>query len=61
MDAESGDKLGFCSNLHIVTRFELPVLHMVFFHPHEGRIGVGFAVAPTIFMDLVIIDVARMA
>ena len=39
--AVSGDELVFRSDLHIVSRLELPVSHVIIFHTHEGGIFVG--------------------
>ena len=39
------DKLIFGADLYIVTRLELAVSHMIFFHPHERSIFVGLTVA----------------
>src|SRR5690606_12824726 len=38
------DELFFRTDLRVVGRFELPVLHVVIFQPHEGGIFIGFAV-----------------
>ncbi|MNR04442.1 hypothetical protein D3C85_1204050 [compost metagenome] len=39
------DELVFRSDLDVVAGFELAVTHVIFLHPHEGRVRVRFAVA----------------
>ncbi|MNV98622.1 hypothetical protein D3C71_1939000 [compost metagenome] len=41
MQTVANNELIFCSDLHIVARLELAVTHVIFFHPHEGRIRIG--------------------
>ena len=43
--------LAFYCQLHIVGRFQLPVLHMVFLHPHEGRIRVRLGITVPLSQD----------
>lgn len=44
VDAVVQDKLVLGGDLRIVRRLELSVPHVVVLHPHEGGIGIGFAV-----------------
>jgi len=40
MHAEANYVLPFCSHLHVVTRFQTAVSHVIFFHLHEGRVRI---------------------
>ena len=43
------DILAVHRDLHIVPRLELPVPHMVVFHPHECGVRIGFGIAVAAF------------
>src|SRR5690606_5606187 len=45
------NKLVFRADLYIITRLELPVFHMIFFHAHESRIRIGLAIAVSAAKD----------
>ncbi|MNM95290.1 hypothetical protein D3C81_1077250 [compost metagenome] len=45
MKAVADNELVLSSDLHVVPWLELTVSHMIFFHPHECGVRVGFAVA----------------
>ena len=45
MHAEPHHKLLLGTRLDIVARLQLPVFHVIFFHPHEGRIVIRFSIA----------------
>lgn len=44
MQTEVNDELVPGTQLNIVACLKLTVLHVVFFHPHEGGIGIRFRV-----------------
>ena len=37
--------LALNADLNVVCRLELTVPHMILFHPHKGRVEVGFGIA----------------
>jgi hypothetical protein len=45
MQAVADNKLIFRPDLHVAAWLKLTIAYVIFFHPHEGDVGIGFAVA----------------
>jgi hypothetical protein len=45
MQAVADNKLIFRPDLHVAAWLKLTIAYVIFFHPREGDVGIGFAVA----------------
>lgn len=45
MQTVVNNKLRYCANTNIATRFELTIFHVIFFQTYKSSIGISLAVA----------------